>query len=287
MADNAFKVTLLFDDHGTGWSETYYFTSLGQLSPKSFIDELVAERVKVLGVGVTMIGSRYNDTATPRDVKRYSFTKVGKADGGDGKTAKPVLADSPYLVALSGVKTARGTRRMVTLSGFPDEWVARPAEGNAAYLSEKGADKIRAWMDWLTGKAPVLQIRERKVTDAFAPKKVTEIVKDANGHYKFVYEGGAGLDVGDKVVITKAKGTNLARIRGTKKIIEKIDDNTFVLDADPTAAGGVVELKGIAYVSKVGYTYEPTKQDGDTDQVSSRKRGRPFSARRGRRTASR
>ena len=61
----------------------------------------------------------------------------------------------------------------------------------------------------------------------------------------------------------------------------------IIVDSGPRQDKGEPTYKAPGFVQKVAYVYNPASLTKDSILVSSRKRGRPFSQRRGRRSASR
>lgn len=282
------KVTMLFRDGSSGWSETFFFQDSEQYTVKRFCEILAAQRSRVLGVGAKIVAARHSLTSSPKKVKLIKLNVQGVASTGDGKTAEALQADSPYTCVLIPFQTAKGTRRVVTLSGFPDGLLARSSTDplDEFGLNELGRTKVDKYRKELE-EAPSLLIKERKDSDDFAQKDIQEVSTDPDGRYRITYEGGASLKAGDKVAFTKLKGNALGNLRGVRKVAEIISPTEFIVDRGPRADEGTPKVFAGAKMQKIGYDYKVALYTEEGFTYSSRKRGRPFSPRRGRRSASR
>jgi hypothetical protein len=281
------KITLIMDLDRSGWTESYYFADPPNQSANFVVNALADARVLCLGSAAKIIGARATYTATPKKSLAFTFVKSGKASDGDGKTATVRVADQAHSAVLIPFVTERGTKRFVTLSGFPDGWMFRENDADFFGVDPAGVTALNKFAGFLTTTPWPLVIRERKIDGENSPKTVTALTQHTDGRYKAVYAGGANLAVGDKVVLTQMKGNNTALAKGTRKVAELIDATTFTLDTGPRADLGTIQLQAGAKVSKVGYIYSPAALSPQSYLVTTRKRGRPFSARRGRRSASR
>jgi hypothetical protein len=281
------KATFLFADNRSGWSETYYFLEPPDSTLETMSDDFVTNRIRRLGSGAKIIGSRMSKTGSPKNVEIYLYERPGEARDSDATSGAIRLADQTHIAVLLPFKTERGTRRYVTCSGVPDDWMVRSADNKEAYLSSIGQTRFRQFRDYLLLPPWPMQIRERRIDGEYAPKAITDIVENDDGRYQITYAGGAGIAAGDKVVLTKLKGNNLANLKGTKRVVEVLSGTEFVVDAGPRADLGDVSYLSGGFASKVGYEYSTARKSPEPFLLSTRKRGRPLSARRGRRSASR
>lgn len=286
MAD-AIKITLLFQQYDAGWSESFYFSVPPNYLVKDMIDELIEARRKVLGLGAFIIGGRGHNTSNPKNVEVYKYNKEGLAESPEGNGVALRYADQPHYAVGSPFKTSTGTRRLVTLSGFPDEYIKRTEADQFTYPHAHALTKLKAWDNYLQAAPSPLVIRARLRTGDFAPKDIDTITVHTDGRYKINYAGGANLVAGDKVVFSKVKGTNLTNLKGTRKVVEVIDANYFTVDRGPRQDLGAPIYLGGGKVSKVGHDFFVAARGKEPYLVTTRKRGRPFTARRGRRSASR
>jgi hypothetical protein len=183
-------------------------------------------------------------------------------------------------------RTAGGTLRYVSVSGYPDSWLDRAGGGALDFqITAVGQTALGPWYDWLRTGTVSLQIRERLRTGVNAPGVVKNITEHTDGRYKITTDVPHGLKSGDKVVLTKLKGVNLANATGTRKVADVVDPTNFTIDRGGRSDLADVSLTVEGVWAKVGYTYEPALFSPEPYVPSTRRRGRPFAQRRGRRSA--
>lgn len=281
----ATKVSLICKADNSGWTENYVFATVEPSGVSTFIDKVSEARRKIMGTGAFVIGSRYGST-TSKKTTPYSVKEPGIATLLSDAGGNPAVAEQAHVCVLAKVETERGTKRTLTFSCIPDAYLVRASATDEFYLTAQADKKVHTLVKYLCSTAG-LQIRERKIADTFATKAITAIGVHASGQYEVSYAGGSALAVGDKVAFTKLKGFNLANLQGTHKVTQVVSPTSFTVNTGPRQDLPTPAHEPGALVAKVGYEYSPAVPSGDTHLVSTRKRGRPFSARRGRRSAKR
>lgn len=287
-----FKVTLEFVDNASGWSETYLLSGSDSLTKKQLSDELTTARAKVLGFGAKILMSRVgNIDASARPVGKPSKFLVGKAGtarDGDGKSATRRGADQPHVAVLMPFRSSAGTKRYVTLSGFPDTWIERDSANDVFKITSAGLEALNAFYDFLIKPGYPLQIKERSTAPGFTNVAVSNVEKDADsGRYLITTAAAHGLALGDKVTVAGVKGNNVANVQGIRKVVNVDSATKYQIDRGPRADLGVVSYQIGAQSRKVGYVLSTANNTEEPYLVSTRKRGRPFAPRRGRRSAKR
>lgn len=282
------KVTVMFRIGDAGWSESHYISGSGIEGAATVAKEQAAARAKILGYDVTITRCRVTDTTNPKLTRLIKLGIAGAADDGAGTAGSAAASDSPYLCAIVPMQTAAGTRRVLTLSGFPDNWAKRygGVEGDSYVVQPAALTKVVAYTAFLE-KAPSLEIKQRKAVDQWAKKNVSAITTHTDGRYKITYEGGAALAGGMKVAITAAKGVSLGNTRGVRKVVEVISPTVFTIDRGPRTDEPAPSVLPGAKVQRLDPDYQPGSYTKEGIAISSRERGRGFSPRRGRRSASR
>jgi len=282
------KLTGLFESDFAGWSETQFYVNAQTETYKSLADDFVKNRLEVLGTYAWLNVVRVSDTDKPSFVSVFKYGNKGLAKLSDDKAAKDAWADSPYLSALLPFRSTVTNRKLyLTLSGVPDNWASRTV-GDTFTLSAYGNKKFRAYMSWLTRGDYKVQFRERKKDANDKGIDIGDIEEDESGYYKITVLNTDGLDPTKKVVFNKLKGDNLSRLRGIRRIVDVPTPLHFLVDRGPYADPPPISYKGGGkyFVYDIAYNVV-NKVDDETIVLSSRKRGRPFAARRGRQSVKR
>lgn len=287
MANAALKLTMEFKDLRGGWSESYYLAQPAQQTIKTIVDKMVEYRAAVLGSGVSIVLVRAGMTDKPRSMQRFRKSQNGAATDITGSNKGTIRrADARDTTLLSPYRTTAGTLRYVTIGGFPDAWIDRANDNEDFLLTDVGTASANVFYDQLLTPPYALLIRERLRVGDTAPKVVNNIAQHTDGKYKVTTAVAHGLVSGDKVVLTGLKGANLQNAHGTRKVADVVDANNFTIDRGPRADLPDVDLTVNAAVSKVGYSYEQAISTAESYVVTTRRRGRGFAQRRGRRSAS-
>lgn len=288
MATEALRCTLEFKDLRGGWSETYYLNVPSTTPPINVITALAEARADVLGSGCTIVYGRIGRTDQPRAMQKFKFILAGQAaDQVGNNKGTQRRADQRDTSVLMPYRTTAGTLRYVTLGGFPDAWIDRDNTPEDIQITGAGQKSLNDFYNNLLKGPTNLLIRQRLRAGGNAAVVVSNVAEHTDGRYRVTSDLAATLVSGDKVVLTGLKGTNLANAHGVRKVVEKLDATNFTIDRGPRADLPTTELLVNALASKVGYSYEVANRTEEPYIVSTRKRGRGFSQRRGRRSASR
>lgn len=280
------KVTAGFQDNRSGWSESYYFADAfsSELKPKA--DQFVNARVKVLGLGSKLMFVRIGDPDDRLKKMAFEYDRMGEAQDGSGDAARFRFADQAHSSVLMPYRSAKGVLRYVTTSGIPDAWLERATELQQFRLTGVGETKINEWYLWLRSAPWPLQIHQRIRTGASVPQTVKNITEHATGRYQIEMKDPFVVVEGQKVVLTKIKGNNLYYTQGIRKVVTVISDVLFTIDRGPRGDLGAIRYDEGGKCARVNFEYDTALYTPEPYKVTTRKRGRPFSARRGRRSAS-
>lgn len=292
MPANAWKLTAIFRDDFAGWSESYYFNVSGTRTMGQVADLFVNQRVKCLGDSAYLNFIRVLDTNVPRAVSTWGYNRIGVASTGDGKQAVTNFAEDAYRTVLIPFKTGAGVRRYVMLSGVPDAWIERKDDQSYFGLNPAGATGYGAFRTWLVRNDWSLQIRVRQPAPGNPLLPVSALDVDADtGNYTVTLKAPVPWLEGDKITLLKLKGNNVQLAKGVRKVVALGAGNAptlFAIDRGPRQDLGVPLAQGGAMAQKVVYTFDQaTVTDDEPMLVSTRTRGRPYAARRGRRSAKR
>lgn len=286
------KLTVLFQDNRSGWSETYYFQTASETAMSSQADALVAQRKLILGSGAKIIGvraARYTDVdgiPTVELTRNYRYDITGQAAETTRSASTLQLADSPFTSIVYTFRTSTNRRRTMTLSGVPDNWIVRGGGEEQISFSASGAEKVATFVNYLA-TAPAMLVRTRLKSGVNAPKPITAINVNTDGRYAITCPDHATLDHGTVVNVTGLKGHNLTNLKGVHKVYERLSTGVHTVNIGPRQdLGDPVYVAG-AKLQVVKYGWETAIKGGEALQISSRKRGRPFAQRRGRRSVSR
>lgn len=281
------KCVIEISDRISGWSETYYFADGATFTPRTWMEEVRDQRLKVLGAGCYITAIKISRTTEPKVVHLFSMEREGRARNDPNGTGDVQWADQSHVCVLMPFFINSGGKRIVTVSGIPDSWILRDAELEGFMRpTNVAATALNAWYNYLL-RNPTLQARVRQTDGNFAKTAIDGVTVLTNGRYKITSALAANLALGDKVTLTKLAGNNLVGLGGLRKVTEIIDATSFTVDRGPRGDLGVVTYLGGGFAQKVGYTFSVCSEAPEPYVVSTRKRGRPFSKRRGRRSAKR
>jgi len=157
----AIKVTLFFELHRWGWSESYLDIADVELAPASVrVETMANRRIALCGAGVAMVGARVSKETRPGtqdttgDSKLVDLFGTGKATGRIlAEDVVPALAGevfpdpAPSCVLLRGEDSTGRRRKSVFLSGIPDAIVRTMPLGPDLGL---GAGWWARWVAWRT-----------------------------------------------------------------------------------------------------------------------------------------
>lgn len=281
------KIIAEFQDRHSGWTETYYFGDSSAYNPEKLMQDFRSHRLKVLGTGCYLTNVKVSQTANPRLITPFPQEAEGIARDDPNASGAKEFADQSHTCVLLPFVITGGGKRFVTLSGFPDSWMRRTVsvEGFMT-LSNEGKNNLNTYYEWLL-EAPTLQARIRQSAGNFAKTAITAIAEHESGRYKITSTLAANLAIGDKVTLTKLSGNNLVGMGGQRKVVSVLDGTSFTIDRGPRADLGDLTYLGGAFVQKVDHTFVTCLESPEPYIISTRKRGRGFSKRRGRRSAKR
>lgn len=275
------KLTFLFRDGSTGWSETYYIAGNYSGLQNTFLKTFAEKRAALMGLSATVIGVRASDAEQPKLSRPYKLDYPGSY----AVVQSPaVLAEQPHVAALVKFTTSTGAQRILTLPGVPDEAIQRTSSTGDSETTGDYDKKIRLFTKWLTSGTNALQIRQRQVLDPYNPVNIEAVTEHTDGAYKIQHPGAVVYTVGMKVALTKVKGNNLAGAKGIRKVKAVTSPTTFTIDTGPLSDRGEVIYLGGGKFARVAYQFVDAIEAEEPIWLSTRKRGRPFSRRRGRRS---
>lgn len=277
MAVTQLKVQLEFRMGPDGWSEIVYHPGS---SPKAFLPDaqaLVNERKK----GLSRVGNIHHVRISGAQPGARSF-RFAVVNGAGGMPAT-AFRDAGMVTTNVDVYGATAAYRKLQLHGYPD--VDHRYDTNG--LPDLGLHPtILAYLTFLKTNGYTIRHTIAAAGDA-ANKVVTDITVD-NGIVTFVVDT-TGLNVGDKVRISGVKGFNMAQFRGTWTVGEKVagPPTSFKSFTTRTISENFFYVKGSGRLrggEADDYTFEPIDTWGPTEEIGSRRTGRPTDEHRGRRS---
>jgi len=199
-----------------------------------------------------------------------------------------LLADQSADCVLLPFNIPGGGKRYVTLGGFPDAWMSRDqtTTGGFVSLTDAAVTNLNTFYAHLL-ESPALQVRKRNSSGGNAKLAISAITEHEDGQYQITTAAAHGYAQGDKVTLTKIKGNNLIGLGGQRKVTLVPSATTLLIDRGPRADLGDVTYLAGGFVQKVVYEFVTCTEAVEPYGISTRKRGRPFSKRRGRRSKSR
>jgi len=216
----AAKITLLFEQGRSGWSETWYHPATDFVTAGRVLRDYGDIRAAMLGLG-QRVGARITLLLTRPQTQVTLYEKV------------PTGADETFNLTPDSIKfqiTASGQRRRTfLLRGVPDERIQK-----GVYVPDADYDRlINRWKNYVKDN---LQLRTRTFTDV-APFAITSI--SGGG---VVTSAAANLAaVGDLVTFPLTRDTSGLSLGGPYKVIDVIDTTHFQLQswfAGRIVAGG-------------------------------------------------
>ena len=279
------KATFLFRDGSTGWTETFYFAQDFSQLQTSTLTNIAEKRSFLMGRAAMITGVRASD---PLDPKRTRILKLNVNGAYEVVQSPDTRAEQPHVAALVKLITQRGSRRFLTLPGVPDEAILRTDNNADSAITLNYSNRIAAFVAYMLGGDVGLRIRERNKLTVYEPKLIKAITVDDQGRYKLEMFDDLVVTGADKVAVTKVKGNNLQQCKGIRRVINPVPaSKTFVIDRGPFSDLGDVIYNGGGYAARVGYDFVAAFRADEPVILSTRKRGRPFGSRRGRRSARR
>jgi hypothetical protein len=285
---SVWKMTGLFASDRDGWSETYYFLLPDDNVSTGFTEShaWVAVRRQVLGGGAIISATRWSNTAVKRSGYKFLVGANGTASTTDTTAGTLVLADQPSACVLMPFSSINNVKRFVSISGVPDDWIIRDSAAGFVGLSDRGTRAINRYYNWLLSDSNPFQLRVRAPAPGNPLKPILTITESADFFYQISCTGH-GFVLGQRIAFTAVKGRNVGPLTGVKKVRTVIDANTFTVTVGPSQYLGDISYLGGGFVQADTPTYTRALGTLTSYIISTRKRGRPFAARRGRRSVRR
>jgi hypothetical protein len=248
-------------------------------------NRLALLRTRVLGSGAKLTFIRVSDPLVVEKPIKLTYNRSGTAAATTSTNSVFQTSDQAHACVLIPYSTALGVRRFVTLSGVPDAYIDRVDRFEEFELTAAGREKLDIFYIALGPSGLQHQCKVRLDSAGFTKVAVNEVHKHADGYLELVVASTAGLVSGDRVTFTKMKGVNLAGLKGQVKVRTVINATQVTLHAGVNSNGPEIHAEAGGKMQKVGYGFTALLASHEDYIISTRKRGRIFSPRRGRRSA--
>jgi len=259
------KHTLLFNWKGTqGWSETFYYGSVGSASESQLLIEarrIAAARALVLTPSAKIQAVRSSVTSVPG----VSYIFKLNVPGSNTQLLSSNTSENPSQAILVNLIGASGAKRTYLQRGLLDEDIVN----GEVTLAQSGQGIFRTWWEFISSAS--FAIRDVKPQ---APSEILTISGDTGVVATRLVMG----DVTGKTVVIR---TNVAgqgkRVSWTGTVLQ-VNDTTITLKNWNwgNCAGGTIAVADISFESLKPAIVEIPQR------VRNRQTGRPFGLSRGR-----
>jgi hypothetical protein len=284
----AAKVTYIFNLSRWGWSETYYWQSglSGLDNAKSAAIALLVQRMTCLSQSVVCDGIRISDLSAPFSSISTVQTNVniGPTNLGDQEPWAALLTRINAVGAASGINY----RREFLMRGLPFAWnkwnATAPTLPN---LTPVGLAAVNAFLAYLvattTNPSGNWSVRgvNRSPTDNPPVGLGAVTLVQPGSFFQFAGSPGTTYDVGDRVLIGKAKGYGIKGLIGPTYITASVPGGPYTTSSRQCGPVQGIVITKPGTVRKSPYIIVPITEAA-VERWVKRDTGRPFAVTVGR-----